>query len=163
MTNGGSIGALRGDLRAQIHPKESLKIQGHLKMDQVLVEGFRLSKPRLNIQTSDKEMLLDFSAAEADVLANKANQVVWLQPLLSVLPVDNGIVLLKNPSIKIHTTHLRSLRWEPLQVQTKTGTLRSLGGWDEQGHLNGEIRMQGAKTQLFNLSGTRDEPILRKK
>lgn len=163
MTNGGSVGALRGDLRTQIHPKESLKIQGHLKMDQVLVEGFRLSKPRLNIQTSDKEMLLDFSAADADVLVNKAAKVAWLQPLLSLFPVDNGMVLLKNPSVKIYTTHLRSLRWDPLLIKTKNGSLRSLGGWDEQGHLNGEIRLQGVNTQVFNLSGTRDEPFLRKK
>lgn len=163
MTNGGSLGALRGDLRTQIHPKQDLKIQGHLKMDQVLVEGFRLFKPRLNIQTLDQEIILDFSAADADVLANKASQITWLQPLLSALPVENGIVVLKNPSAKIRTTHLRSLRWQPLQVQTKAGSLRSMGGWDERGFINGDIRMSGAKPQVFNLSGTRDEPVLRKK
>ena len=164
MTNGGSLGALTGDLKAHLVKADIQDLRGHLRWDQLLIDGFHLTKPRVQLQTKGTETWVDFSANDLEFSVQNPTVASLFAPLIQELGLkQNERVLLKSPRGQIRTEKLKQLVWTDFQAQTSYGIFQSRGGWNEKADLVGEFKVSGHQKGIWTIGGSRNAPTLGKK
>lgn len=161
MTGGGSLGSTSGRLQAKFDHADLKQLSGHLKWDQLLIEGIRLYRPKVQLQTIQDEFQIDFATQELEMKMDHPLTGSMFTPVLEPLFADSSekSFLAKAMSTKIRTKKLHELSWQSLQMNTSKGMLKSQGGWNVQGDLNGEIILPTQKLK-WNVSGNRSKPLL---
>ncbi len=158
MTGGGSLGALSGQLRTRLKSAQIADLQGQIKWDHLMIEGVRLNRPKVTLQSKGDEIDMNFSAQDLD-LDQHSMVSQWLQPVWQDL--SSEMSSFKNPSVQIRTRKFQTLTWRDFQLQSSMGGIRSQGQWNESAELSGEIRLLGPKAKNWELSGTRNQPKIR--
>ncbi len=155
MTGGGSLGALQGQIKVHLQSAQIKSLQGHLRSEQVLIEGLHFAKPKIQIQTVAQDVEMQISALELEM-----NQSSRASHYLSPLLVDNtqDKITLKSPSATLRTKNFTSLTWRNFQAGSPSGALRSHGAWDSNGVLSGEMQILGKSHKFWNIHGTRAQP-----
>ncbi len=173
MTGGGSFGAVQGQLEAHLHSAEIVNLKGQLRSDQMRIEGLQLSKPKIAIETEQKETVITLSAPEVEVPRNLVGTSTrvspLLDPLLQKIPIDSEeetrSALFKAFTVQLRTEKFLSMNWSHLQATSEGGSQKravtSFGGWKMDGQLFGEIRLSGTPEQQWMILGTRDNPQLK--
>ncbi|MEZ0392207.1 MAG: hypothetical protein ACAH59_08335 [Pseudobdellovibrionaceae bacterium] len=158
MTGGGSLGALSGQLKAQLQSAQISELRGNLKWDQLFVEGVKFQRPKAQIQSLNHEIQMKLSAAQMEIFPQSAVAPIF-QPLMGV-SAENAFKLTA-PTTTIRTQKFQSLSWNQFQAQTASGALRSSGKWNEKAELSGEIQIsEGSKKKFWEIHGTRNQPLL---
>ncbi|PIS11100.1 MAG: hypothetical protein COT73_05830 [Bdellovibrio sp. CG10_big_fil_rev_8_21_14_0_10_47_8] len=164
MTNGGSLGAMNGNLRMHMKKAQVTDLNGFLRWDQLLVEGMRLGRPRLSLTTRAQQMELGLVVQDLDMDAKKSPAGSALNPVFEILqknnPNETARIALRKLSTRIVTKHFDELEWDSLKVQTPHGMLRSNGGWNNKGELRGSVEFIGSKREKWSIRGTRNRPEL---
>lgn len=163
MTDGGSFGAMTGNLKARIVKAEVSELKGLLRWEQLLINGIHFNRPRVQISTQGSETVLDVAATEMDFATQKSLVGDLFAPILGDLAPADERMALKAPSGQIRTERLRRLKWSGFQAVIAGGTVRSQGGWSEKAELSGEIKVSGKKKSTWVVAGDRNSPVLRKK
>lgn len=158
MTGGGSLGSINGRLQAEFDHARLKQLQGQVKWDQILIEGIRIYRPKLQLRTQQEEFLLDFTAQELEMQGSHPLTGSLFAPVTQIFSTDNSF-LGKALSTKIRTKKLQELTWSSLQMSTSKGPLKSQGGWNSSGILSGNIYLPSQKLK-WDLSGNRAQPQL---
>jgi hypothetical protein len=155
MTGGGSLGALSGQLKIHLKEAQISDLGGQLKWDQLLIEGVKLSKPKLNLKMVSHELRMDLNASELEITPKETNAV--FSSLFQNLGADT--LQMQSPQTQIRTRQFKTLKWDRFQAQSSFGGIRSSGGWDENSVLSGQLQINGKKTKTWKIQGTRNQPI----
>jgi hypothetical protein len=158
MTNGGSLGAMSGQLQAHLKSAQISQLKGHLKWDQLLVNGVRLQRPKAQIQTAGQGVEMKISAQELEILPHTLAASLFQPVLGQQLKNESEAFVLKSPSASIRTKKFQSLSWSQFQGQTTQGALRSSGEWNEKSELKGQLQLLGSKKRMWEIMGTRSQP-----
>ena len=154
MSGGGSLGALSGQLKIHLKEAQIVDLGGQLKWDQLSIEGVRLTKPKLNLKMIAQELKMDFSASEMEV-APKESEKLFAE-LFQTLGTNS--LILQSPVAQIRTRQFKTLNWDRFQAQSSYGGFKSVGGWDENSSLGGQLQITGKKSQKWKIQGTRNHP-----
>lgn len=155
MTGGGSLGALSGQLKVKLQSAQIADLRAQLRWDQLLVEGVKILKPKMQIQTSNQEIEMNLSAQDLEIFPQSVASA-YFQPLIA--NSKDSSVLLKNLSAVIHTKKFKTFSWNQFQATTSEGMLRSHGNWNENSQLSGKIQIFGQNPKTWNILGTRNQP-----
>lgn len=160
MTGGGSLGALSGQVQAHLKSAQIQELKGQLRWDQILVEGLRLARPKLQLQSRGEAIQMNFAAQEMELargsLAGQMFNPIWQQH-------QGETFLFKNPTATFQTRRFLSFSWDQLKAQSPWGVLQSHGQWNEASQLSGEIRIQDSNRnhrdrEVWTIRGTRAQP-----
>ena len=159
MTGGGSLGVLGGRIQAQFDRDNLQSLSGQLRWDQILIDGIRIYRPKLQIQTQQNEFILDLAAQELEMQGNHP----LTGSLFAPIATPGQLFMARSLTTKIRTQKFQKLSWNGLQMMTGKGPLKSFGGWDQQGQLSGEISMSNAPAKTWKILGSRNQPRLEEK
>lgn len=157
MTNGGSLGALNGQIQAKLKSAQIIDLNAALKWDQLLIEGVRFQKPKATIQTINQEIKMQLAAQELEILPQSIAAPLF-QPIFDNSKEDYWS--LKSPTASIRTRKFQSLKWDQFLAQTSIGSLQSTGEWNERSELNGVLQLSGKNKKSWDIRGTRSQPQL---
>lgn len=155
MTGGGSLGALSGQLKLQLKEAQIADLNGQLKWDQLLIEGVRLAKPKINLKMISRDLRMDINASELEISPKESNTM--FNELFQNLGTSS--LALQSATAQIRTQQFKTLAWDRFQAQSGSfGSFRSSGGWDENSELSGQLQVVGKKTRTWKIQGTRNQP-----
>ncbi len=160
MTDGGSLGAVSGDLKLNMDRAQIVDLRGQIKWDQILISGIHIAKPKMNLASVGNEVVVDLSAGQIDFLPKQKATVPVLEIFFAGLTLEKDQFSLKNPSMQLRTEKFQKLSWRQFQAQTNFGRLTSSGGWNENSELSGQINLAGKKNLSWEIVGDRANPKL---
>ncbi len=168
MTGGGSLGAIQGQIKTHLKQAEILELNGQIKSDRVVVEGLRLLKPKISLETRGQEIWMNLTSPALDLPQKSILFSDVLSPLLTQmaykveappLPSESQISL-KDLSMQMQTWKFNSLSWSSLQARMGRQFLKSKGGWNSKAEMYGEISLSGPPEDRWDIRGTRNQPKL---
>lgn len=162
MTKGGSAGVLHGQLKAGFDEGMLKLLEGVAQSDQIRSEGVEVKAPQLRIATT------------------KGDFEIRAQGLELRLPTSLPILeQMHRPSEKLEfdqvtgifkTSYLKDWHWKSIKMTSSQRVLQSQGGWDDKNNLYGTVEWtengnlkKVEKAEKWNITGTREQPILLKK
>jgi hypothetical protein len=160
MTGGGSFGAVQGQIQTHLRQAEILELKGQIKSDQMLIEGLRVSKPKISFETARNEIRINLTTPEIEWPKGSPMTSTLLAPVLEKLPVVDGGISLKALSVQLKTEKFVSLSWSHLQAQVNRESLKSQGGWNAEAEMFGEISLSGKPGHRWEIQGNRNSPVL---
>lgn len=156
MTNGGSLGALSGNLKTHLKGGQIQELQGSLRWDRLILEGLFLEKPKAEITSRLGQFYVRASASSLDFDAD-APAVEMFRP---VFQESSSKWHIAQPEVQIRTNSLKDFEWSRFQGRLPQGLIRSRGGWTEAGLMSGDLRIGSSNGASFwKLSGTRNQPL----
>ncbi|GIL17421.1 MAG: hypothetical protein BroJett040_11720 [Oligoflexia bacterium] len=169
MTLGGEIGAISGEMSFDFQNGDIHSLQGSLQASNLTVDEIKTKKAKFAIQTLGRDFIID-ARAQGISLPVKSAALQVLLPVYKELKSSQSeadkidIFEVTGLSAKIKTERLENFYWKDMSAQFLHGIIKSQGGWDHHGQLQGflDLKYQGLNHQYLNhqwmLTGHRDRP-----
>lgn len=169
MSGGGTLGSLNGRLKAQFSKAKLSLLEAQLKWDQLILDGIRLLRPTLKVNTMNKLYSMEVSSQELEILSGNNFARKFLDPVVSRFmdPISitsqkkNAEVSFLSHAVfgRLTTENFESLNWSQVRMSTSKGVMTSQGRWTPRGELEGKIIL-GNRLDSWKITGSRDKPVI---
>jgi hypothetical protein len=160
MTSGGEVGAFAGDLDIKFQQGQMKFVKGSLSSDVIDVEGVKIEKTKLTLDSVNGELVSQAQAQKFSVAVGSTAFLV-MKDLIDADWMSDDKLTLKNLTTQFHSKDLKNLGWRGFQASLERGgKISSDGAWDADGALSGFVQTKTNKTQnKWQIGGKRDSPL----
>jgi hypothetical protein len=163
MTRDGSLGRLQAHVDLKLRDGVVRGVKGRVQIPEMRLEGMAFENLVVGLETSGEEVVV---SPRTERLRLSPSSPAWAL-LGGTLPASwrsaDGDARLAAVQGQFRLRDFSKLRWTSFSARgaSPSSRLQSKGGWDENGLLQGDLRIQSSEgTRSWKLQGTRDEPIL---
>lgn len=167
MTQGGYFKSMSGKLSAHFQKGSLQRLDGSLQGLEWKIEGLRALSPQMSLGQNKNKFSLKMKSESLSLPSDSA-----ASDLLKSFHKENPQLFsesleLKNVSVEVQTNSLNDFQWNHLEAQSEKFRVQSSGGWAEDSHLFGEVKVlekiadkkaERRKTHRWKLQGTRSQP-----
>lgn len=156
MTGGGSLGRWNGALDMRLDGGRLQDLKARIEARELLVENLAVDRGLIQISSPQEILHIDVSG--------KGLRLSEPSPLLEVLRPLFGTeapYAADQLRLQLESRDFEHLKWRLWPVKVGALTLRSEGGWNERGELEGRFtRRDPGGEQIWRVEGTREAPRL---
>lgn len=156
MTQGGRIGPLEAELQWVVQNQMTQNMKGQVTLQETEIEGLKLKKATAQVGYVDNSIFVKSRANQ--IVINKGAPLQVLGSFLSPLERFE----FQTAQLDFYVDSANELRWKNTHGTMQDGTqLKTEGGWNSQGELNGSVATQKGKKikKVWKILGTRSSPI----
>lgn len=163
MTRDGSLGRLQALLEIKLRNGAVRALKGRVQIPEMRLEGMAFEKLVVGLETSGEEVVVSPRSESLRLSPGSPAWVVLGETLPASWRDANGEASFQAVQGQFRLRDFSKLRWTSFSARgaVPSSRLQSKGGWDENGILQGDLRIQSSEgTRSWKLQGTRDEPLL---
>lgn len=159
MTQGGNLGSLSGDFALLFDQGKPSDLRGALALSEMTMENFKIHRPRFSFASEKEQVSMDFRCQSLSFTKDSPAYRIF-SPALKNFSDDLQGVEFSSFAARLKTMGFRNFQWKDLVARGSSLSLRSQGGWNEEGQLSGDMDLSYKRERKkFVIRGHRDQPI----
>lgn len=165
MSANGRIGTIYGDLGLNIVNGKASGIKGKIGLDEGMIENIEFKKLSMKFtpkQSRNGDHSFELLTQVKEVKVPSSREFV---AKLGLYQDASQKADFRDLRIVAETEDFRTLKWDLNSVRAGTLSVASIGSWDQEGKLRGDVRIRSGSRVIknFAIEGHRDAPIFRQK